>query len=56
MNILDIVANTGNHSLFFATECKAVHVFSFKSQKDVFEILGMNIILNGLENVCIVYE
>lgn len=55
-NILDIGANIGNHSVFFATECGANHVFSFEPQKDVFEILNKNISLNGLQDVCTTYN
>lgn len=56
MNILDIGANIGNHSVFFAMECKAGHVFSFEPQKDVFKILKRNVNLNDLENLCSIYN
>lgn len=56
MNILDIGANIGNHTLFFAVRCKATQVFSFEPQKDIFKILRRNIQLNDLKDVCTTYN
>lgn len=53
MNVLDIGANIGNHSVYFAAICKAAVVHSFEPQKDIFEILKKNIELNHISNICI---
>lgn len=56
MYILDIGANIGNHTIYFAKKCGAAHVFCFEPQKDVFDILSRNIELNQLDNVCTPYN
>lgn len=45
--ILDIGANIGNHSLYYALICGAKKVFSFEPIKSTFEILVKNIELNN---------
>jgi FkbM family methyltransferase len=48
--ILDIGANIGNHTVFYGKIMNA-RVYAFEPQKDVFQTLNKNIILNSLENV-----
>lgn len=49
--ILDVGANIGNHSLYFATECKAKKIYAFEPIPTTFSILKKNIELNHLENI-----
>ena len=49
--ILDIGANIGNHTLFFAKECQASKVYSFEPIIDAYKILTQNIEINNLKNV-----
>ncbi|MCH5259480.1 MAG: FkbM family methyltransferase [Lachnospiraceae bacterium] len=56
MVILDIGANIGNHTVFFAKKCMAAHVYSIEPQKNVYEILEKNISLNSLDDVCTIYN
>ena len=56
MTILDIGANIGNHTVFFARKCEAAHIFCIEPQKDVYKILERNITLNNLSSVCTVYN
>ncbi len=46
---VDIGANIGNHTLFFALVCKAKKVYSFEPQRDVYQILERNLKLNDLD-------
>lgn len=48
--ILDIGANIGNHTVFYGKIMNA-RVYAFEPQKDVFQTLNKNIILNSLDNV-----
>lgn len=48
--ILDIGANIGNHSIFFAKECSADKIYSFEPTERTFEILMKNIQINHLEH------
>ncbi|CCY25228.1 uncharacterized protein BN676_01805 [Brachyspira sp. CAG:484] len=48
--ILDIGANIGNHTLYWAALCDAKTVYSFEPVKSTFDILSKNISLNNLEN------
>lgn len=48
--ILDIGANIGNHTLYWAGLCGAKTVYSFEPVKSTFEILSKNIELNGLQD------
>jgi FkbM family methyltransferase len=52
-HILDIGANIGNHSVYWATQCGAARIFAFEPMGGIFRILQRNIALNGLENVVI---
>lgn len=47
--VLDIGANIGNHSIFFAKECQAGKIYSFEPTRRTFEILERNIRINHLE-------
>lgn len=47
--VLDIGANIGNHSLFFAMYCNS-KVFSFEPQENLCEIAQKNYELNSVEN------
>ena len=49
--ILDIGANIGNHSLFFAKFLNCNKVHSFEPQRIIFQQLCGNVFLNGLDNV-----
>ena len=51
--ILDIGANIGNHSLYWAKICGAKKIHAFEPIKTTFEMLEKNISLNGLEKVII---
>ncbi len=49
--IIDIGANVGQHSVFFATHCTTGNVYSFEPNPDSFRLLMKNISDNGLKNV-----
>lgn len=49
--ILDIGANIGNHTLYFANEGNAHKVIAFEPVWETFQILQRNILLNHLEHV-----
>lgn len=46
--VLDIGANIGNHTLYFALECHAKMVYCFEPVPDTFSVLSKNIEINGL--------
>lgn len=48
--VVDLGANIGNHTLFFANELHAGKVISFEPVPDTFKILQKNIQLNNLED------
>lgn len=48
--VLDIGANIGNHTLYYALECKANHIYAFEPIAETYQILCKNICLNQLEN------
>lgn len=54
--ILDIGANIGNHSLFFATVMHPEKVYSFEPIKETYDILQTNIKINGLSNIIIPFN
>lgn len=54
--ILDVGANIGNHTLFFALICHAEKIFAFEPVADTFAILQKNIALNRLETVVTVTQ
>ena len=47
--VLDIGANIGNHSLFFALFCDVVEVVAFEPQKTCGDVFMRNVALNHLE-------
>ena len=49
--ILDLGANIGNHTVYFATHCNVSHIYSFEPVKSTFDILKKNISINNLYNV-----
>lgn len=48
--ILDIGANIGNHTVFFAKECGARKIYSFEPTRKTFLILKENIRINQLDS------
>lgn len=51
MNVLDIGANIGNHTLFFAKECRVNHIYSFEPVSETYSMLCRNVEINGLRQV-----
>ena len=49
--VLDIGANIGNHTVYFAKEMDAKHIISFEPIPETFRILKKNIILNNIEGI-----
>lgn len=49
-SILDIGANIGNHSLYWATQRNAKHIVSFEPIESTFNVLKTNIDINGLSH------
>lgn len=49
--IVDIGSNIGNHSLFFALFLKASKIFPFEPNKEVYDVLISNVIVNGVYDV-----
>lgn len=54
--VVDIGANIGNHTLYFANELHAGKVISFEAVKNTFEILNANVKLNNLQDKVQVYN
>ena len=50
-NIIDIGANVGQHSVFFATHCTTGNIFSFEPNHETFYYLIKNIADNNLKNI-----
>lgn len=44
--IVDVGANIGNHTVFFANICEANKVYSFEPQKNIYDILLKNVQIN----------
>lgn len=51
--ILDIGANIGNHTIFFANECNAQKIYTFEPTQKTFQVLKENIRINQLENIVV---
>ncbi len=51
--ILDIGANIGNHTIFFAKECEARKIYSFEPTQKSFQILKENIRINCLDHMVV---
>ncbi len=49
--ILDIGANVGSHTVYWALERKAKKIYSFEPLEQTFEVLTKNIELNNLQDV-----
>lgn len=54
--IIDIGANIGSHSIYWAIERNAAKIYSFEPLPSTFEILKKNIELNHLEEKIIAYN
>lgn len=54
--ILDIGANIGNHTLYFAKVCKAKKIYSFEPIQGTFQILEKNIRINKIDDVVTAYN
>ena len=54
--ILDIGANVGSHTLYWALERNAKKIYSFEPFNDTFSILSANIELNNLEDRVTAYN
>ena len=54
--ILDIGANIGSHTLYWAIERKAKKVYSFEPFDMIYEILEANVKLNSLQDVVTTYS
>ena len=50
-NVLDVGANIGTHSLYFSKRCSKGNVVSLEPQVYIYEILCMNMLINGCYNV-----
>lgn len=51
--ILDIGANLGNHTVFFAKECGAKRIYAFEPTWKTFQILEENIKINNLDSIVV---
>ena len=49
--ILDIGANIGNHSMYWALQNNAEMIYSFEPQEHIFNILQKNIEINNIKNI-----
>lgn len=49
--ILDIGANIGNHTVFFAKLCHAKSIYAFEPMPDVFNILCRNVEINHVDSI-----
>lgn len=47
-NVVDVGANIGNHSMFFAKVCQAAFVHSFEPQERLVRVIMRNMELNGI--------
>ena len=49
--VIDIGANIGNHTLFFANECHVKKIYAFEPIRTVYDVLIENIKINKLEKI-----
>jgi FkbM family methyltransferase len=49
--IVDVGANIGNHSVFFAGVCRAAQVIPFEPNPVAIDMLQRNLFLNGFDNI-----
>lgn len=54
--ILDIGANIGNHSLYWAGICKANKIYAFEPLPQIYSILQRNIEINDFNNIITPYN
>ncbi len=54
--IIDIGANIGNHTLYWANEVNAKKIYAFEPVPTTFKILKKNIKINNLENIVNIYQ
>lgn len=54
--ILDIGANIGNHSLYWASKGKAKKIYAFEPLPEIFDILKTNIEINNLQRKVIPFN
>lgn len=54
--VVDIGANIGNHTVWFASRPQVAHVIAFEPQRQVFDILNENIRLNELDDKVSAYN
>ena len=54
--ILDVGANVGSHTIYWALERKAKKVYSFEPFAPTFDVLSNNIILNKLTDVVTIFN
>jgi len=54
--IIDIGANIGNHTLYWANEVHAKKIYSFEPVKKIFNILKKNIEINNLDKKVVLYN
>jgi len=50
-NVIDVGANIGTHTIFFAKKCNKGNVIAIEPQIYIFEMLAANILINGCYNV-----
>jgi FkbM family methyltransferase len=50
-NVIDVGANIGTHSVYFAKKCHKGNVISIEPQIYIFQILNSNLLMNGCYNV-----
>ena len=50
-DILDVGANVGQHSVFFATHCTSGYVYAYEPNAESFMVLSKNKHVNKLENI-----
>ncbi len=51
---IDLGANIGNHSVFFATQCKCSHVICVEPEPHMCEVLARNLKVNNISNYQII--